>query len=510
MTEQNGGGVALLDFDADGRVDLYFANGSHFDHPAEHAGAQHALYRAAGELQYVEVGAAAHVNVSGFGMGVAAGDYDNDGFVDLFVAGYAEDRLWRNNGDGTYSEATLDPQRDPALWATSAAFADLDGDGFLDLYVVDYVDYGRDDAPCYTQHQPPVRISCGPLGRPGQRDRLYQNQANGDFRDASESSGIAIEPGKGLGASVADFDGDGRLDLYVANDTTRNFLFINRGDFRFEDLAVAWGCSVAADGRPTSGMGIGCADYNQDGRFDLFVTNFEGEPNDLYENGAQAGFRPRNTDLGLDSLFRPRLGFGVSWTDFDLDGYPDLMVANGHVWDLRPTGGTYDYAMLPQLLWNREGRSFADVSTAGGVYFSRQWLGRATAVGDLDADGDPDLVVSHLEQPAVILRNDSRLAAPGVRLRLIGRHSARTPLGTAVEWHDGAVTWTSRIPSGDSFQSSSSDRITIPAPGGQPPERITVHWAAGRSETWGVPADRVAEIVLIEGMGELSNERPPQ
>ncbi|MBI2480810.1 MAG: VCBS repeat-containing protein, partial [Planctomycetia bacterium] len=220
MTEQNGGGVAVLDFDGDGQLDIFLANGSHFAKPAAAHAASHQLYRATGPLTYSEVSAAAGVDEFGFGMGCAAGDYDNDGFVDLFLAQYGKNRLWHNDGDGTFSEVTAAAGVTDDRWGTSAAFADLDGDGNLDLYVVNYVEWSPNDPPCYTQHQMPIQISCGPIGRTGQPDVLYHNIGDGTFRDVSDAAGIVRPESKGLGIAVADFDTDGLLDIYVANDTT--------------------------------------------------------------------------------------------------------------------------------------------------------------------------------------------------------------------------------------------------------------------------------------------------
>jgi hypothetical protein len=501
MTEQNGGGVALVDFDADGRLDVFFVNGSNFDRPATPQSAPHTLFRAIGSLRYRDVSPLARVNECGFGMGCAGGDYDNDGFIDLFVAGYGRDWLWRNNGDGTYSEVQFDPNRNPGLWGTSAAFADLDGDGQLDLYVVDYVDYSRDDAPCYTRHATPIRISCGPLGRPGQPDRLYHNLGDGRFVDASAASGVAAEAGKGLGLSIADFNDDGRLDVYVANDTTRNLLLLNREGLQFEDQALTLGVALAADGRPTSGMGVACGDYDQDGRFDLFVTNFDGEPNDFYQNLGAAGFRAVNGELGLDPLFRPMLGFGTLLADLDLDGFPDLFVANGHVWDLRAAGATYRFAMAPQLLRNRAGRDYGDVSSQSGAYFDQTWVGRGAAAGDLDDDGDLDLVITHLVDPAAILRNDSAARGLGVRLRLVGTNSARSPLGIRVAYTVEGVTWTTRIAAGDSFQSCNDARAVLSVGAATVIERIDVDWPDRDRETWTDVDARLPTIVLIEGTG---------
>ena len=516
MTEQNGGGVAVFDFDQDGVVDLFFANGSDFSRPAEEHSAMHRLFRARLDhtLHYDDITALAGLDVSGFGMGCAAGDFDNDGFADLFVAGYGRNHLWHNNGDGTFTEHSFELKPNPQQWSTSAAFADLDGDGNLDLYVVNYVDYTRDDAPCYSKHNPPVRISCGPLGRAGQADLLLRNRGDGTFENVSRESGISEKLGKGLGLAIADFDGDGRLDVYVANDTTDNWLFQNQGNMKFREVGLQQGVAVSGDGVGTGGMGVACGDYNADGRFDLLVTNFMGEPNDLYANLGEDGFRATNSECGLDSASRPVLGFGVLMADFDLDRFPDLLVSNGHVWDLTSTGLGYEYAMSPQLFHNQDGRRFQDVSVASGDYFNRKSLGRASAIGDLDNDGDWDVIVTHLIDPIAILRNeciergsDRDMQRPrSVRLKLVGTRSARSAQGTRIDVMIGGHQLVRRVPSGDSFQSSSDVRVLVPLCGETSIERIQVHWTTGGIEEWtGVPA--TGEITLVQGDGVAQVDR---
>lgn len=502
MTEQNGGGVSLLDIDGDGQLDLYFSNGSHFEYPAEEAAASHRCYRCVGEWVYEDVTHVCGLQAFGFGMGTAAADYDNDGFVDLFVCCYGRNRLWRNNGDGTYSEVTDACSVGDSRWAASAAFADLDNDGNLDLYVVNYVDYDQSDPDCYTQHEPPVHISCGPIGRTGQADILYQNTGDGSFIDVSETAGIAIaEQGKGLAVEIVDLDDDGLLDVYVANDTTANFLFRNLGNMRFDELALLRNVAVGEDGAAQSGMGIACADYNADGRFDLFVTNFEGAVNDVYENLGEVGFRSRNFDMGLDTTSRPRLAFGTVFADFDLDQWPDLFVANGHIWDLTPLNMGHEYQMQPQVFRNLNGRRFTDVSSKSGSYFERKWLGRAAAVGDLDNDGDPDLVIGQLLEPNRLLRNDCDHVGGSMRLKLVGTTAARQAAGIRIEAVMGEVTTALHSQSGGSFQATGDDRIIVSTGEYQSIDELRVFWSPDHVEVWrDVPVSD--QLVLIQNSQE--------
>lgn len=500
MTEQNGGGAGLLDFDADGRLDVFLVNGSSFDLPAETHGASHRLFQATDSWQYRDVTQSAGLEAFGFGMGCAVGDYDNDGFEDLFVANYGENRLWHNAGDGTFQEMTHIAGVGDPRWGTSAAFADLDGDGNLDLYVANYVEWSKDAPPCYTQNaERPVKISCGPLGRPGQTNMLYRNDGSGHFTDLSQSSGVAAVPGKSLDVVISDFDEDGRLDIYVANDTTENFLFRNLGQMHFDNVSLARGVAVNQSGTASSGMGIGCADYNQDGHFDLFVTNFENEVNDFYENLGTTGFVAKNSELGLDLQSRPMLGFGAALADFDGDARPDIFVANGHIWDLSPLGLGHSPAMRSQLFWNDRGERFVEMQQSG-TYFQERRLARSVAVGDLDNDGDLDIVVTQLANPTVILRNDSRQVEASLRLRLIGTASARQPRGARVEVTAGGQTYVAQVSAGGGFQASSDDRLHVVVSNAKIIDRIRVHWSERHQEIFTMlPCDR--PLVLIEGTG---------
>ncbi|MCX7422048.1 MAG: CRTAC1 family protein [Planctomycetia bacterium] len=511
MPEQNGGGVALFDYDGDGLLDILLTNGSHFQKTAEAAGASQQLYRGTGECHFAPVTNQAGLTAFGYGMGCTSGDFDNDGFADLFVAGYGRNWMWHNNGDGTFHETALENNPAPTRWSTSAAFADLDQDGDLDLYVANYVNWLPTDAPCFTQHRPPVQITCGPLGRAAQPDLLYENLGDGNFADRSKESGIQKEHGKGLGVSIADFNDDGLLDIYVANDTDENHCFINQGGLTFEDKALELGIAVGSDGIARAGMGVSSADFNQDGRLDLIVTNFLNEPNDLFENQGSLGFRPVNSTSGMDASSRQMLAFGVLFHDFDHDAFPDLIIGNGHVWDLTSLGLGYEFAMQPQLLRNIErGSRFADVTQSAGSYFQKKHVSRAIAGGDLDNDGDLDIVIGQLLEPTTVLRNDSLRAASGIpaakadpaqgiRLRFVGRSKARNPLGAKVCVKIGEARWTLRIPSGDSYQACHDQRVIVPTPIGTRLDEVELHWPGHQSEIW-KNRTGTSELTLIEGI----------
>ena len=492
MTEQNGGGVGLFDADGDGQLDVFLTNGSHFKHPAKAVGASQRLFRQTADWQFEDITVPAGLQAFGFGQGCAAADYDNDGFCDLFVASYGANQLWHNNGDGTFQDVTQEAGVADDRWGTSAAFADLDGDGNPELYVVNYVDWTPDRI---TSRRIP-----SPMDFQGLPDRLFRNTGDGRFESVGAEAGIAIAgEGKGLAVSIADLDGDRRPDIYVANDTTRNFLFRNLGGLKFEETGVLSGCAVSQDGSIGSSMGVAVGDYNRDGWFDLFVTNFAGELLDALTGHGPDGFVANNAELGLDPLSRPLLNFGIVLADFDSDLWPDLFFANGHLWD--DTAAGHEYRMRPSLLRNFGGKRFRDVSAVAGDYFQKRWLGRAVAVGDLDNDGDADLVVTHIEAPPALLRNDSRRAGHVLRLKMIGTRSARQPLGMRVDVVVGNQTIAAHLRSGDSFQASHDDRLLIPVGDATIVDEVRVYWLGGETETWtNLPTDELN--YLIEGTGD--------
>jgi len=501
MTEQNGGGIAVFDFDADGVVDLFFSNGSHFNFPAADHQVSNELYRSTSALQYESVTERADLVFSGVGQGTAAADYDNDGFTDLFVSYFGRNQLWKNNGDGTFTNVTEIAGVGDERWATSAAFADLDADGALDLYVVNYVDWTPDAIPCFLDSHKQQRKVCSPLDFNGQSDLLLRNNRDGTFSSVELNQNSSNNSaGKGLAVAIIDLNSDSMLDVFVANDTMRNFLYINKGGLNFDDTAVQHGVAFSQNGSLGSSMGVTCGDYDHNLLPDLFVTNFAHEVVDAITNIGPNGFVTNNSELGLDGPSRAKLNFGIVLSDFDLDQWPDLFIANGHLWDSGPGGD--EYLMRPNVFSNIAGSKFMDVSDLAGPYFVERWLGRSTASGDLDNDGDTDLVVGHLVAPPALLQNNSQRAGQSIQITFIGTKSCRQPLGCGIEIKlDDHTTLAAHIPSGESFQASHDSRVLVSTGHVTQIERVSLHWPGGATESWyQLPSQ--GTLTLIEGTGQ--------
>jgi hypothetical protein len=484
MVETFGSGVAWIDYDNDGFADLYFVNGA--------PGSANALYHNNRDGTFTDVTQKARVGGEGAGKtvyktGVGVGDYDNDGYLDLYVTALGPNVLYHNNRDGTFTDVTAAAgvAGGPREWSTSTGFLDVDRDGKLDLYVVNYLDYRLEDNPYCGLRKDGYRMYCLPTLFDGTADRLFHNNGDGTFTDVSRQAGIANPAGKGLGVTFCDFDRDGDPDIYVANDMVRNFLYRNNGDGTFQDAAYGAGVGFDASGKPQAGMGTDCADYNGDGLPDLFVTNFAEELNTLYENRGDGTFEDVSIRAGLGSGFVP-LGFGTKMFDVDNDGDLDLHVTNGHVIDnVKLYQPKLAYAQK-DLLYENVGGKFRDVSLESGPALQADRVGRGLAVADFDNDGHLDVVITSVGQRPALLRNQGPQAASGgnwLMVRAKGTKSNGFGLGATVQVQTAAGRQVREINNVASYQSSNDIRLHFGLGPAKTIQQIDVLWPSGTKQT---------------------------
>ena len=490
IVEVMGGGAAWLDIDLDGWLDLYLTEGCRLEKSAVGDGEHRdRLYRGRGAAGFRDVSAVAGIGDDHYGQGVAVGDYDADGFPDLYLANFGPAVLLHNNGDGTFTDVTAAAGIEFAKWGTSAAFADLDHDGQLDLYACTFLDnrLGNNKACDYPQG----RGYCGPGSYVGEQDQVWVSRGDGTFVERSADLGFTETNGrgKGLAVSIVDLDDDLVPEVYVGNDMTPNYLYTRRhpqgAPARYEELATSAGCAVSDDGENEASMGIVTEDFDGDGRPDIFLAHFYQAKNTLYQNLGQLLFADvsRKTRIAATSLHN--LGFGTVGLDWDRDGRMEMFVATGHV--LGPS--VQPYQMQPQLLWQAANGTFVDVSDdVGGAYFGGKWLGRAAAGADYDNDGDLDIAVSHNISPITLLRDDT--AAPGRFLGLDLRTPSRIPpIGGRVEVSCQGRKTIRPIASGGSYLSSHDPRILVTLPPGESPADVTIHWPSGRVDRFSLEGD---------------------
>jgi hypothetical protein len=543
LPEVMGAGAALFDFDNDGDLDVFLVQGGALDRgqspvaprrgptptpveaqPAPAPAATSRLFRndltvgADGRrsLRFTDVTAAAGVGLRAYGMGVAVGDYDSDSRVDLFVTAFGPDTLYHNNGDGTFTDVTRQAGVSDAYWSTSAAFVDYDRDGRLDLYVANYVDFTI-AANQLCSDPVGARDYCGPRAYHPVPDRLYRNEGNGRFANATEAAGISKADGAGLGVSTGDYNGDGWIDLYVANDATPNQLWINQHNGSFADEGPLSGSAVNAQGRPEGSMGIASGDVDLDGDEDLFVTNIAGETSVLYVNDGRGSFDDARSRWGLALPTAPFTGFGTSFFDYDNDGWPDLLVANGAVNIVEAQRGQPSpYRMKNQLFRNTAARRFEETSAAGGAAFARAEIGRGAAFGDIDNDGDVDVVVTNNNGPVRLLLNQAGpstnpLASPSsgqgsrnhwLAVRVTQATGNRFGVGALVGVERaGRPTLWRRVRSDGSYLSASDLRVHFGLGASPLTDGVVVKWPDGRSERWtGIAGDKL--VTLERGTGK--------
>lgn len=500
VIETMGSGVALIDYDGDGWLDLVIGQGGELPGDTKPSDVSCRLYRNQRDGTFVDVTEAVGLRFTPFVQGLAVGDFDADGHDDLFIAGFGRSALYRNTGTGGFEDVTDAAGVAGSGWPSSCAFADLDGDGFLDLVVVRYLaetidDRGMPTVRCPTRQPPPADLYgyCPPHSHPPQSDLVYRNHGDGTFVEVSEMAGLSRVAAPGLGVVIADLDGDGLLDIYVANDMQPNHWWRNEGQFRFQESAMVAGLAVGETGEARAGMGIAVGDYDADGRLDLLVTNFQDEPNDLYRQLAAGVFTIATSEAGLWGPSMSVLGFGTGFLDVDNSGELDLFVSNGHINDFRVIGKPFRQS--PQLFRNQGTGTFANESADCGRYFQGQWLGRAVAFGDLDNDGDLDIVVTHLDRPPAILRNDSRPGGNFLGLKLESSSRSRSPVGSVVTAHVGDRTIHRTIHAGSSYLASNDTRLLIGLGDAEQVDRLEIRWPGGNEQQLeALPAGSYFEI----------------
>jgi len=507
-----GSGLAWVDFDRDGWPDLYLCQGREWpEKPRPDPRHSNRLFHNRGDGTFEDVTFDAGLKNLTYSMGTAVGDYDNDGFPDIYVSSFGGNRFYHNNGDGTFTQRAAQLGIDDDRYGTSCTWADIDGDGDLDLYVANYLRLGRDRYPLCraTFGDVSYPAGCHPRYQRPVYDALYRNDGNGSFTDVTAKSGLKSGPPRqGLGVVAADLDRDGDIDFYVANDTVENQLWINQGNGTFRDEALLSGVAVNRFGRREASMGIAVGDVTGDGRLDLFVTSYFNETNTLYRNDGEV-FTDVTDEFGLGAPSKQRLAFGASLLDIDNDGHLDLFVANGHVQThLQKIGRNEPFKELPQFFHNRDGRRFIDVSTSAGTYFQKPVVGRGSAVADFDRDGRPDLAVLHLNGPATLLRNTTPGAGHALQLELVGTRGNRDGIGAVVTVMLGKRRLVRLRLGSSSYLSCDDGRLLIGIGSARQADRIAVRWPGGQSEVWlRVPADRLHR--LIEGTGSVKVSRFP-
>lgn len=505
IVESMSGGVAFIDYDNDGYLDIYFVNSLTIDLVKLKEKTKSALYRNRGDGTFADVTEKAGVGDIGWGMGAAVGDYNNDGFQDIYVTCVGPNRLLKNNGDGTFTDATQKAGVSDPRWSAGAAFVDYDADGWLDLFVSNYVSFDFDNLPEFGKDKTcqfkGLAVQCGPRGLPGDGDSLYRNNGDGTFADVTKKAGASDPNGYyGMGVIASDFDEDGLVDIFVANDSTPNFLYKNNGDGTFKEIGFLSGTALSENGGAQGSMGVTVADYDHDGRLDLFVTNFDDEYNTLYRNDGNNSFTDVSYKAKIAAVSLAYVGWGTKFFDYDNDGWADLFVANGHVYPQIKNFHQRNFVHRN----NRDG-TFTEVAEQLGAPFAEKRAGRGAVFGDVDNDGDVDIVVNNLGGAPQLLRNDGGNTGHAVLIKTIGVKSNRDGVGARVKVVSGDLIQKDEVRSGDSYISQSDLRLHFGLERRTKIDLIEIRWPSGAVDR--VTDAKVNKVLTIkEGQGVIEQK----
>jgi len=492
ILELIGGGVGILDFDRDSALDIFLPGGGTIAPNKEIRSAQSSLWRGDGKLHFTETSAPAGIAESRYySHGCAAADIDSDGFTDLLVTGYGGLQLFLNCGDGTFVEDAIGSGLSESTWSSSAAFGDFNGDGHVDLYVAHYVNWSWDNHPTCPSSKPGVNDLCGPRDFDPLDDAIYYSNGDGTFRDATHEAGL-VAGGNGLGVIAADFDRDRDIDIYVANDMTNNFLYLNQGQGVFTEIGLQSGTALDDRGVPNGSMGVAVLDFDGNQQPDIWVTNYENETFALYRNESNANFISVSEAAGITTLGGLYVGFGTVATDLDLDGDEDIVVANGHVLYHPKSRPTRQEAFV---MMSHEGNRFIRATFPEGSYFTLPRLGRGLAVGDLDGNERPDLVFSNIEDQAAILANRSSPDADSFGVKLVGTESNRDAIGAELLLETTTGTFFRTVPGGGSYLSQSDYTVSWGIPRGTAIRRLRIRWPRGTEQE--IPIYEIPQSIVI-------------
>jgi len=501
LPETSGAGCAFIDFDQDGWMDCYLVNSGKSDFYSPAKPLRTALYRNNRDGTFTDVTPQAGVAGGGYGMGVAVGDYNGDGYPDLYVTQFGRNILYLNNGDGTFTDVTEKAGVGAAGWSSSAVWFDYDNDGKLDLFVCQFAEFDP-SVGCGTDAAG-VRHYCIPRIFKPRPSWLFHNNGDGTFTDVSKSSGIAEHLGKAWGVVATDLNGDGRMDLFVSNDTVANFLYLNRGGGKFEESGLSADVAYSADGRARSGMGVDSADFNQDGHMDLFVSNIDQEIFSLYQNAGDGSFEDVSMPMGIGMSTRWMSGWGMKFLDYDNDGNLDLILANGFPDDLIDQISSTVKWKEPLLLFHNDGNRFRDVSAESGPVFARDFPARGLAVGDFNNDGAVDVLISNNDAPPLLLRNNVGKQNNWLGIRLVGRKCNPDAIGACVRYQAADLNRSRMNVGGGSFLSSHDPRMVLGIGQRKKLDWLEVKWPLPSDMTerfTALPLNRY--ITLIEGAGK--------